>query len=485
MALADDRSALDARLRAVGQSHLLTFHDRLPADQQAALRAGIASINLDEVPALVDRYVKSEPKPEAPADLAPASFYPLHHEVGPKAWDRAGYRAKGEELIRTGKVAAFTVAGGQGSRLGFEGPKGCYPGGAVTNKPLFACLAEWILAAQHRFAGPGVTIPWYIMTSPQNHAATVEFFKNHAFFGLAERDVMFFTQGVMPALDLKTGQILLNDQHEPSLAPDGHGGSLRALHASGAIADMRRRGVEYISYTQIDNPLVRVIDPTFLGLHAFAPDSSAEMSSKMVMKAGPDEKVGVFAKANGRTAVIEYSDLPAELSRRIAPDGSLLFCAGSIAIHIISVSFVERLNAGTGFSLPYHRAQKKIPFVDLATGQRVEPTTPNAVKLETFVFDAVPLCKSSIVLETDRTEEFAPIKNATGSDSPESCRRLQTLRAARWLEPAGVLVPYAADGSPHCTIELSPLTALWAEDLRSPNKPTLPAAIGTGAAVVL
>lgn len=230
---------------------------------------------------------------------------------------------------------------------------------------------------------------------------------------------------------------------------------------------------------------MRVIDPTFLGLHAFAPDSSGEMSSKMVMKAGPDEKVGVFAKANGRTAVIEYSDLPAELARRTAPDGSLMFCAGSIAIHIISVSFVERLNAGTGFSLPYHRAEKKIPFVDLASGQRVEPTAPNAVKLETFVFDAVPLCKSSIVLETDRTEEFAPIKNATGSDSPESCRKLQTLRAARWLEPAGVRLPYAADGSPHCTIELSPLTALWAEDLRGPKKPTLPAAIGTGAAVAL
>lgn len=488
MALAVDRSALDARLRAVGQAHLLTFHDRLSPDRQAALRASIASMNLDEIPSLVAQYVKSKPGAHLGGEITPAPYYPLRHDHGPRAWDRAGYRAKGEELIRAGKVAAFTVAGGQGSRLGYDGPKGCYPGGAVTNKPLFACLAEWILAAQRRFAAPGKTIPWYVMTSPANHEPTIAFFREHRFFGLAEKDVMFFPQGVMPALDLKTGQILLNEPHEVALAPDGHGGSLKALHASGAVADMKRRGVEFISYTQIDNPLVRVIDPTFLGLHAFAPDSSGEMSSKMVVKAGAGEKVGVFGRVGGKTAVIEYSDMPAELSNKTNADGSLVFCGGSIAIHVISVSFVEKLNAGTGgmsFSLPYHRAEKKIPFVDLATGQRVEPATPNAVKLETFVFDALPLCASSIVLETDRTEEFAPIKNATGADSPETCRRLQTLRAARWLESAGVRIPYAADGSPNCTLELSPLTAMWGEDLRGPGKPTLPATIGTGASASL
>ncbi len=480
---APDVMLLRAKLHAVGQDHLLKFFDQLTAEQQTGMFAQILELNLESLPRLIEQYVKAKPAPTLAGDVHPAPYYGLSGSANGKPWDRAAYKAKGEALIRAGKVAAFTVAGGQGSRLGYEGPKGCYPAGAVTNKPLFACLADWILAAQRRYCPQGVTIPWYVMTSPINHEPTVAFFRQHAFFGLREQDVMFFPQGVMPSLEMSTGRILLNQKHELALNPDGHGGSLKALFTSGAIDDMERRGVEQISYTQIDNPLVRVIDPTFLGLHAFAPDSSGQMSSKMVPKAHAGEKVGVLCRVGKRTEVIEYSDLPESLSKATDSHGVLRFIAGSIAVHVISVAFVKQLNAGGAFSLPYHRAEKKVGYVDLNTGQRIVPTSNNAVKLETFVFDALPLCESSIVVESDRIEEFAPIKNAEGADSPASCRQIQTQRAARWLAAAGCRVPMGTDQQPQCVIELSPLRAMESADLKS--GPALPQAIAAGASVVL
>ncbi|MBA4028487.1 MAG: hypothetical protein C0475_05035 [Planctomyces sp.] len=490
-----------ARLERVGQAHLLRFYDTLDPSRQAALLRQIASLDIEGLPALVEGYVTGKPHPPQAASLEPAPFLAIDGRVvgatpataPAHTWDRAAARRLGAQAIAAGRVAAFTVAGGQGSRLGFEGPKGCFPGGPVTGKPLFACLAEWILAAQRRHCPAHVTIPWYLMTSPLNHDATVAFFQLHRFFGLRQQDVVFFPQGVLPSFDMATGRVLLAAPDEVAVNPDGHGGSLRALHASGATADMRRRGVDLISYTQIDNPLVRVIDPVFLGVHlgsaaqdpALPGGSSGEMSSKMVAKAGPAEKVGVLCHADGRTAVIEYSDLPKHLAERTNPDGSLAFAAGSIAVHVIAVDFVERLNGAAGarqaplghapghslaaqpagLALPLHRAEKKVPYTDPDTGRRVEPTTNNAVKLETFVFDALPLAARSVVLETARAEEFAPIKNAAGPDSPESCALIQTARAARWLEAAGVGVPRRSDGSPDCVIELSPLTALEPQDV--------------------
>ncbi len=462
LSLEPRRAALAQRLRTLGQGHVLNFVDGLGAAEAQTLWSHVESLDLDGLPGLIDNYVKRKPAAQVDGAIEPVACYGLRGD-----WDRAGYAAKGVELIRAGKVAAFTVAGGQGSRLGYDGPKGCYPGGAVSGRPLFACLADWVLAAQRRWCAPGSVIPWYIMTSPANHAATVAFFERHACFGLARDQIMFFPQGVAPAFDLATGRLLMASRHELSLAPDGHGGSLKALVASGALADMRRRGVEHISYTQIDNPLVRVIDPVFLGLHACAPDSSREMSTKIVAKSHAAEKVGLLCSVGGRTAVIEYSDLPAALATATNPDGTLRYHAGNIAVHVIGVEFIERLFApGSTTRMPWHRADKKIACVDPDTGAAIEPAQPNAVKLEMFVFDALPLCASSLVMETDRVEEFAPIKNATGADSPETCRVLQTQRAARWLGAAGHAVPTGPDGMPDCTLELSPLVAMSAADLR-------------------
>ncbi len=466
---------LRSKLQTAGQDHLLNFHDDLDADGQQRLLSRIAAIDLERVPHWIQRYVRNKPSFAPTAAIEPAPYYPRDPGSPKRQWDRDRYRAAGEDLLRAGKVAAFTVAGGQGSRLGYDGPKGCYPGGAVTQKPLFQCLAEWILAAQERY---DTTIPWCVMTSPLNHDATIDFFREHNWLELGEDNVIVFNQGVMPSFDRETGKILLAAKDEPATNPDGHGGSLKALYTSGAIDELTKRGVEHISYTQIDNPLVRVIDPVFIGLHATAPDSSAEMSSKMLAKTDPNEKVGLFCLQDAKLGMIEYSDLPAELAEERDAAGDLRFNAGNPAIHILGVDFVRRLNeSDEGFALPFHRADKKVAHIDPDTAAPVEPTEPNAVKLETFVFDALPLASKPLVLETDRVDEFAPIKNASGNDSAATSALLQTERAARWLEAAGVTVPRSEDNTPECVLEISPRRAMNPEDL---DRADLPDAIRPG-----
>ena len=231
---------------------------------------------------------------------------------------------------------------------------------------------------------------------------------------------------------------------------------------------MKKRGIEHLSYFQVDNPIVHCIDPLFLGLHDM---TGSEMSSKTIPKAHALEKVGNFVVADGVLQVIEYSDLPESLARQTNPDNSLRFNAGSIAIHALRVSFIERLNSGGKLSLPWHRAEKKVPYID-ERGTEVKPDKPNAVKLEQFVFDAIPLAKNPIVYETDRAEEFSPVKNAEGADSPATSRRDQIRRAARWLRAAGVDVPENADGEPDTTIEISPLFATSDAQLKSRTLPT-------------
>lgn len=466
--------AAAARLKSVGQSHLLRFWSELGDDAKQSLLAQISSLDVESLPGLIDAFVRNKPKFELPKNLAPAPYF-----AHGGAWNRAEAKSAGEKLIRTGKVAAFVVAGGQGSRLGYDGPKGCFPAGAVTGNPLFQVFAENLLGTKDRY---GVSVPWYIMTSPLNHAATVAFFEQHGFFGLAKQDVMFLPQGVMPSLDIATGRVLMTSRGEVATNPDGHGGCVRALSQSGALADMSKRGVEHVSYFQVDNPTVRVIDPVFLGLHASARESSGEMSSKMVTKTGPDEKVGVFCLADGKVEVLEYSDLPAPLANERNADGSLRYNAGSIAIHMISVEFLGRLASDARFQLPFHRAEKKVPCIDPETGAAISPSGNNGVKLEKFVFDALGMARSSIVMETDRIEEFAPIKNATGTDSVESSKALQTLRASRWLESRGVSVAKTASGVPDCVLEISARTATEASEL---NSSSLPRVIERGARLAL
>lgn len=447
-----------ALLKQHGQGHLLAFWDELAESQRRDLLADIAALDLDDVDRWVQQYVKNPDNSDVCGDIQPAEFYsftpadPDQKRKYPKA------KQLGEKLISAGKVAAFVVAGGQGTRLGFDGPKGDFPVSPIRRKTLFRIFAEAILATNDKYQ---TNCPWYVMTSPLNHSQTVEIFEKNNYYGLEKRDVVIFQQGTMPNFGFD-GKILLSEKGEIARSPDGHGGSLKALKTSGALEDMKGRGIEIISYWQVDNPLVNILDPLFIGLHAL---DGAEMSSKALQKSGPYEKVGNFCLMDGKLTVIEYSDLPNDLAEKKNPDGSLVFELGSIAIHIINVSFVERLNEH-GFALPLHRAVKKIPHIG-GNGDLVDPAEPNGVKLETFIFDALPLASKSIILETIRSEEFAPVKNSTGVDSAEVTHQMMIERAASWLESAGVSVPRKADGSPDCAIEMSPGFALHREDVQA------------------
>ncbi len=438
-----------------GQEHLVNFIQELSQAEQLTLVEQIESLDMDLIDSLIKEFVVQSPEIKTPENLEPPFAYPTDPtEDLEDKYKKA--TARGEQLIAEHKVAAFTVAGGAGTRLNYSGPKGNVAATPLRNKSLFRVFAENILAAQHKF---NCIVPWYVMTSKANHEDTVRIFEDNDYYGLDKANVMHFPQGMMPCFSTE-GKILLSEKHQLSMSPDGHGGSLRALYQSGACGDMAKRGIEYISYFQIDNPLVNVLDPLFIGLHAI---DGSDMSSKAVIKCEPLEKVGNFAMHNGRQMVIEYSDLPDELAHQKDESGKLAFELGSIAIHILSRQFIEKINS-KGFSMPWHRAVKRVPFID-TDGNLVQPEDPNAIKLETFVFDALEMAENPVILITSREEEFAPIKNAQGVDSLQSSQRLQIERAASWIEKAGMEVPRKEDGTPDFIIEISPLFAVDANTL--------------------
>jgi len=464
---------LVATFQQAGQGQVFAFFDRLSPDEQARLLSEAAEIDLGEV----DRLNRTLVVPTGAAagvdltGLAPAPYQPvIAHGGDAAAWQRA--KVAGEAALRAGRVAAFTVAGGQGTRLGYDGPKGTFPVTPVMGKTLFQVFAEKLRAAGKRYGRP---LHWFIMTSHQNHAATEAFFKAHACFGLDPARVHFFRQGRMPAVNFE-GKILLETIGSIALSPDGHGGSLRALERSGALDLMQREGIDTLSYFQVDNPLVRAIDPTFIGWHLL---HGSEMSSKMVPKAYAEEKLGHFCVQHGKLVVVEYSDLPMAMQRETEADGQLRYRAGSIAIHLLEREFIRRMarSGDAGLALPFHRADKKIPTID-AGGSVVKPAKANGVKFELFVFDAQPFAKNPLVIETSRADDFSPVKNAEGVDSPQSCRDDQRRQFARWLNANGAMLPTDASGLPAVNLEIAPsfgydedsFAEAWAG---LPNKPLL------------
>jgi UDP-N-acetylglucosamine/UDP-N-acetylgalactosamine diphosphorylase len=462
------------RLQSLGQEHLLHFAPQLGPAALRTLLDQLESLPLEDLPAMLAQ-TQSQAAVE-PDDLEPVA---LESRDGANA---AAYRAEGERLIREGRVAAFTVAGGQGTRLGWRGPKGTYPATVVTGKPLFRVFAEQLLATERRF---GCRLPWYVMTSPLNDADTRAFFKDNNWFGRNPQDHLFVPQGLVPCVD-EQGKAMLSTTGEVATNPDGHGGAIRALDRGGALQDMARRGIEQISYFQVDNPLVRCVDPVFLGAHVLSDRSSGQMSSKCVPKRNAAEKVGVLCQVSTpegpRTMVVEYSDLPKAMAEKRDAHGELAFNAANIAVHVISVAFAGQLARGDGIRLPWHRAVKKVPHLDIASGQAVDPSRPNAVKFECFIFDALALAERSLSMQVSRVEEFAPIKNAEGEDSPASSHRIQSDRHGAWLEAHGTHVPRRGDGSVDARIEIGPLAAMESADLR--GRP-LPKAVQRGQELVI
>ena len=452
-------------LESHDQHHLVAWWDELTPDQQRSLTRQIEGLDLP----LVGRLAREKSQPVAagddPKSRAERAQPPAELIRQPRtpadqaAWDEA--RAAGEKLLAAGRVGAVIVAGGQGSRLGFNKPKGMFPIGPVSDRTLFQVFCEQLVALGRKYGKP---IPYFVMTSDATHDDTVAFFESKNFFGLPRGDVYFFQQGSLPAVHESSGKILLSDKCEVSTSPDGHGGILKALKRSGLLDVMAQRGIDVLYYHQVDNPTAPMCDAAFLGFHQLR---GSQMTTKVVAKESAAEKMGVVVSVDGRTQIIEYSDLPPERSAALAEDGSLLLWAGNTAVHAFDRKFLAEI-ASRENALPFHLAHKPVPHVD-EQGNKVEPRPDqkNAYKFEQFIFDVLPLTAVALVVEGDRGREFNPVKNQSGKDSPETSRAALNRNAAEWLTAAGAKV------APGVQIEVSSLFALDAADLAKRIRPGL------------
>lgn len=431
-------------LEANGQPQVLQFWDKLDAAAQAALLAQIETLDFAAI-ARMQEMLKQSGTPAAAA----GAFEPAAVEI-PEGDALAACVEQGEALLRDGKVAVLLVAGGQGSRLGYEGPKGAYPIGPITDAPLFWFHARKILGLDRTY---NTHVPFYIMTSETNDAATRAHFEEHDYFGLPREDVFFFVQGMWPALTPE-GKIILDKPGHIFMSPDGHGGTLAALDRSGALADMAKRGIEQVFFFQVDNPMVEIADPAFVGLHAA---KGADMTLKVCLKRDAHEGMGVVVVRDGHFAMVEYSELSDEQMERTNPDGSLWLAYGSPAIHMFSYAF---LKAEAERNMPLHLAHKKIAMVN-AAGEVVKPEKPNGYKFEKFIFDVIPNAKQVFTLAFDRTQEFSPVKNAEGNDSPATAKRDIQTKWRAWLAEAGITLPEATP------VEIDPAYALNAAQLKA------------------
>lgn len=455
-----DRDGLLAVLRPANQEHLLAFWEQLDPAGRESLARQIEGIDFRLLKRLFSQRQDQGNFRGLALRAKPPRAFRLDASKNRFSPDEA--RARGRQALAAGQVGVILVAGGQGSRLGFDHPKGMFPIGPVSNRTLFQIHIEKLLATAGRY---GVRIPLYLMTSPATHEETVSFLAEHDRFGLAAEDLHIFCQGTMPAVDAATGRVLLEAPGRLALSPNGHGGTLAAFASSGAMDDARRHGIRQLFYFQVDNPLVDIGGAEYVGYHVLA---GAEMTTQVIAKREPLEKVGNVVDVDGRLLVIEYSDLPDDVARRTNPDGTLAIWAGSIAVHVFELDFLNRaagLLDSQSDVLPFHVAHKKVAYVD-PSGRRISPEKPNAIKFERFIFDLMPAAKNAIVVEVDPEMAFAPLKNASGAagDTPESVKAQMAALHRGWLKAAGAEVA-------ELPVEISPFLALDAEELRQKVQP--------------
>lgn len=449
-----DIDQVRAELESAGQTHLLAFWEELDASQKQSLLQQIREIDFDLVTSLLEDtrddadWTKLAEQAVPPPAIRLGDTDSLSHAL-----------TAGESALRSGHLGVVLVAGGQGSRLGFPHPKGMYEIGPVSNRSLFQIHVEHIRAIANRY---DVSIPLYLMTSPATHAETVECFKENDNFGLPSDDLHLFCQGTMPAVSAETGKLLLADKDKIFCSPDGHGGMLRAFAKSGCLDDAQGRGIKHLYYFQVDNPIASICDLRLVGFHV---SRESEMTTQVVAKTDALEKVGNVVVVDDRMMVIEYSDLPDSSARQTDRNGNLTLWAGSIAVHVFDVDFL-RAESENASSLPFHRAVKAVPHID-SSGSCVEPSKPNAIKFERFIFDLMPSAKNAIVVEDNAERVFAPLKNASGSatDTPETTRAAIVRKSRQMLEQAGATV---ADD---VQVEISPLFAMDVEELKSKIEP--------------
>ncbi|MGE4608441.1 MAG: UDPGP type 1 family protein, partial [Myxococcota bacterium] len=391
--------AIHDRFHACGQSHVFQFWDQLDASGRRNLLEQASAVDLEALGSAHSAYAGRKASTPPQLESVPIERLPAHGG-DPEAAQRAS--ATGTYALAAGRIAVLVVAGGQATRLGFAGPKGSFPVGPITGRTLFGQQAQKILGLRRRYGQP---MPWYVMTSEATDAATRKLFAAADFFGLPERDVMFFQQEMIQSVDFD-GCLILERPDRIFENPNGHGGSLTALLSSGALDDMQRRGVDTVFYYQVDNPLIRMAVPTYLGFHLAA---EADMSAKVIQKRDPMEKVGVVARADGRVGIVEYTEISDKHRFATEADGSLRYWAGNTAIHAFSTQFIRRVAQDADVYLPYHASAKKIPTLD-EHGARIAPAEPNGLKFERFVFDALGAAKRVCVVEGDRAFDYSPIK---------------------------------------------------------------------------
>jgi len=434
--LADIAGAREA-FAAAGQSHVFEFWDDL--DDAGREDLGEQARRLaPHVAGLCEEQRRATERLENPAEraLSPAPAISLP-EYGGRADDFEAAAESGFEMLRAGRVAVFVVAGGQGTRLGHSGPKGGLRVGPISGRSLFEIQAQKIRGLARR---AGCPIPWYVMTSASTDRDTRRLFAESGNFGVADDDVFIFQQAMVPAADF-TGKWLLERPDRIFESPNGHGGSLMALASSGALDDMASRGVDRLFYYQVDNPLVRMADPAYLGFHE---EAGAEMSCKVVRKRDPMEKVGVVAQADGLMEMVEYTELADQERYQRDADGQLAFWAGNIAIHFFNTDFIRRVANDAAALLPFHPSAKRIPHATRASSGEIEiaqPSEANGYKFERFVFDALPVAERVCVLEASAREEFAPIKNARGPDSLTTAQAAMVALYRGWIEGSGIEAP--------------------------------------------
>ena len=400
--------AIKKTLKKYSQEHLLDEYEKLDETKQKQLLDQIQHIDFELINSLYNNTRKE-------IDVQDSKISPIEYLDKDKLNGYyKGFQETGEKAIRAGKLAAVTMAGGQGTRLGHNGPKGTFDIGLDSHKSLFELLSDSLKTQGKKY---DVTIPWFIMTSEENNDQTIEFFAKHRFFGYEkDKNIFFFKQGELPMVDTE-GKILIGENGLIKEAADGHGGIYEALVKNGMTKKMRELGVEWVFIGGVDNCLVKMVDPVLMGI---AIDKKVTAAGKSVVKANPKEKVGVFCKKNGRPSVIEYTEIPDDMSEQVDDNGELVFGESHILCNLFNIDAIERMG---NKPLPYHTAFKKATYID-KDGNKVVPDGPNAYKFEAFLFDAFGELDDMAILRVKREEEFAPVKNATGTDSPETAREL-------------------------------------------------------------
>ena len=396
-------------LKQHNQNHIIKYMQNLTEQEKELIENQILSIDFSQMSEL---YESTKKKIEIKENKIEEITYFDKQKLGNSK--KKHLDDLGERIISSGKYAVVTMAGGQGTRLEHPGPKGTFKLDVYgKGKYLFEILIDNLKEANKKY---GVVIPWYIMTSKQNHEETESFLEKHAYFGYDKNSVILFKQGELPLIDLK-GNLLIGKNKLVKLASDGNGGTFASLRTSGALVNMKERGIEWVFIGGVDNVLLKMADTTLLGL---AIEQNVQIASKSIVKANPKERVGVFCKMNGHPKVIEYSELPEKMAEEVNSNGELKYGESHIMCNLFTIDAVEKISKEP---LIYHKALKKNPYLD-ETGKEIIPQTENSYKFESFIFDAFPFFDDIAILRGKREEDFAPVKNKEGIDSPKTAKEL-------------------------------------------------------------